>query len=121
MIIVPLHCGAADGAAAPGALGGLAADPPQNGTKPLASPLHMLFQWPQSDMYMFRHTVLRARSGSAQLLNDEPVHIEQPTMPGISLHKVLTSLMAVAVETRFGTPAIEHCCTAVFATLHSAS
>jgi hypothetical protein len=90
------------------------ADPPQKGTRPAVPTGHMASQCAQSAIHMDRQMAPRARSGSGHLVGElASLQRSHSTMVGISVHRAETSLMAVAVGTRFGIPVV-HCITTEF-------
>ncbi len=91
------------------------AEPPQKGTRPTVPTGHMVSQWAQSDIHMDRQIAPRAKSGSGHLVGElTSLHKSHSGMSGISVHRAVTSLIAVAVGTSFEIPLIEHCWTTEF-------
>ena len=93
---------------------GVVADaaPPQKGTRPTVPMGHMRSQLAQSAIHMERHIAPRVRSGSGHWVGEfTSLHMSHSGMSGISAHRADTSLIAVAVGTKFGIPFDEHCWT----------
>jgi hypothetical protein len=110
MIIFPRHWGVevVDADAEPAGL-------PQKGTRPAVPTGHMVSQCTQSAIHMDRQIALRAKSGSGHLVSElESLHKSHSGMSGISVHRAVTSLIAVSVGTSFEIPLVEHCWTTEF-------